>query len=306
MKYSNNMVDTMLIHTSITRLGEVIDSQTPIKWSCNGCNHVWETSPTKIIASGTRCPKCSYISRGVSRRWTNELVDGKLHQKNKQITRLGSLASGKDIIGWKCNKCLHVWRTTSISILTSNTGCPKCWQSMRDQLAQKRAYTENDIKLKIRENHLDLVGKYEGMLIKTRWRCTNDHIWEARPNDIINNNSHCPHCVPRSYSKKCISWLTYIMASDGVNIQHAENGGEFLIPGTRYRADGYCKDTNTIYEFYGDVYHGNLCIFSPTDHCHPFNNKTAQQLNDETIKREQLITFKGFKLRTIWESEWRN
>ena len=34
-----------------------------------------------------------------------------------------------------------------------------------------------------------------------------------------------------------------------VLIQHALNGGEYKIHNSMYKADGYCKETNTIYEF---------------------------------------------------------
>lgn len=39
-------------------------------------------------------------------------------------------------------------------------------------------------------------------------------------------------------------------------VRHVDNGSEFVIPGTRYKADGYCEDNNTIYEFNGCFYHG--------------------------------------------------
>lgn len=43
--------------------------------------------------------------------------------------------------------------------------------------------------------------------------------------------------------------------------QHGGNDGEYHIPETNYKADGYCKETNTIYEFHGDFWHGNPYIF---------------------------------------------
>ncbi len=55
------------------------------------------------------------------------------------------------------------------------------------------------------------------------------------------------------------------MSIEGIYIQYALNDGEYQIPGTRYKADGYCSETNTIYEFHGDYWHGNPSKFSPTD-----------------------------------------
>ncbi len=40
-------------------------------------------------------------------------------------------------------------------------------------------------------------------------------------------------------------------AGNLVEIQHALNGGEKRILGTKYKADGYCESTNTVYEYNG-------------------------------------------------------
>ena len=62
------------------------------------------------------------------------------------------------------------------------------------------------------------------------------------------------------YSKMSINWLNFISKKDNITIQHALNYGEYKIPNTRLKADGYCKETNTIYEFHGDYWHGNPLI----------------------------------------------
>lgn len=59
-----------------------------------------------------------------------------------------------------------------------------------------------------------------------------------------------------TFSKASICWLEWKMEKNRrngtqVNIQHALNGGEHRVPGTRYRLDGYDKETKTAYEFHG-------------------------------------------------------
>lgn len=50
---------------------------------------------------------------------------------------------------------------------------------------------------------------------------------------------------------------------------------------------------------------GNPLIYQQDEYCHPFNSSiTAKHLYQKTIKREQRIKEKGFKLVTIWESEF--
>ena len=41
----------------------------------------------------------------------------------------------------------------------------------------------------------------------------------------------------------------------------AENAGEYRKPGTRYFADGFCSETNTIYEYAGSFYHSDPRLF---------------------------------------------
>lgn len=105
--------------------------------------------------------------------------------------------------------------------------------------------------------------------------------------------------------RKSIEWLNYVATTQNIFIQHAENIGEFIIPQTNYRVDGYCKETNTIYEFYGDYWHGNPKRFKPEEYCHPLNsNITAKELYEQTLVRETNIKSKGYFLVTIWENEW--
>jgi hypothetical protein len=80
------------------------------------------------------------------------------------------------------------------------------------------------------------------------------------------------------------------------------NDKEYKIPTTKYKADGYCKDTNTIYEFHGTIFHGDPIY---TDHSK--NNYLGQnygELYNKTLKKEQIIKSLDYNLITIWEKDW--
>jgi hypothetical protein len=102
------------------------------------------------------------------------------------------------------------------------------------------------------------------------------------------------------FSYRCVQWLQTLHG----NIQHALNGGEYKIPGTRYRVDGYCATTNTVYEFHGDVWHGNPNVFAPDELCNPFSELTASELYKNTITRENYIKSLGYNLVVMWEQDW--
>ncbi len=118
--------------------------------------------------------------------------------------------------------------------------------------------------------------------------------------------SSCPKCSRGNYSLIAIKWLDLLSEQNNIFIQHAENEGEYTIPITAFRVDGFCKEITTAYEFYGDAFHGNPKIFNSNDNCHPFNkNVTAEQLYENTIEREQKIKSLGFNLITIWECDFK-
>lgn len=114
----------------------------------------------------------------------------------------------------------------------------------------------------------------------------------------------CQACGKLGFSQKCLRWIRNIEKEKGITIQHIMNGGEYCIPGTRFKADGYCKETNTIYEFYGDKWHGNKDVYLLTDKCHPFSDKTVEQLYNKTISREQQIQQLGYNIVSIWEYDF--
>jgi hypothetical protein len=105
------------------------------------------------------------------------------------------------------------------------------------------------------------------------------------------------------FSYQSIAWLEHIMYQENVHIQHAENGGEYNIPNTRYKVDGYCQETNTVYEFYGDFWHGNPSVFE-SNFFNAVCYKTAGELYIKTLERERIITQLGYNLVTMWESQW--
>ena len=120
------------------------------------------------------------------------------------------------------------------------------------------------------------------------------------PNNHLNGKG-CSKCS-NLYSKKSIRWLKYKSITQNCYIQHIENEGEYTIPKTRYKADGYCKNTNTIYEFNGTEYHGDPRV---TDHSK--NNHIGLNYGDlylKTITKENIIKQQGFNLITIWEKDW--
>ena len=112
----------------------------------------------------------------------------------------------------------------------------------------------------------------------------------------------CSRCS-KQFSKPQIQWLELVSKLNNIDIQHAMNEGEFTIPTTRYKADGYCESTNTVYEFHGDYWHGNPNIFGAND-MNKTCNITHGELYEQTLIKEQAIKDLGYNLVTMWEADW--
>lgn len=113
----------------------------------------------------------------------------------------------------------------------------------------------------------------------------------------------CPRCAITQTSKPAILWLSYCGLTNEIQYKVEKDDGEYLIPDTRYKADGYCKDTNTIYEFHGDFWHGNPKIYDQNK-INPRTQTTFGTLYEKKEKKKTILISKGYKYVELWENEW--
>lgn len=109
----------------------------------------------------------------------------------------------------------------------------------------------------------------------------------------------CPGCGSQHSTAERI-WLNSMGLPD--DIKHRTVN--LKLNGKKCIVDGYDPETNIVYEFHGDFWHGNPAIYSPNDH-HPMLKKTFGELYQRTLAKDQLIRDHGFNLVTIWESDWK-
>ena len=174
-------------------------------------------------------------------------------------------------------------------------GCPGC----RDERSSKTRSISHkeflDWIFKYRYMELLLLERYKNAFsyIKVLWvECL--HITELKAYSIKNGNGCYKCAISKLYSKISQKWL---------NEKEQELGRKLIREykfnkDTKHMSDGYDPVTNTIYEFYGDYWHGN-----------PNNPKTdrgsfTKKIYQKTLIREELIKNLGYNLVTIWESEW--
>lgn len=122
--------------------------------------------------------------------------------KKKTIEEMHQVASERDgfclssdYIGarepllWRC-KYGHEWSASPVNITSKNSWCPYCAGQRGDnftiskmnQVAQQRGGK-------------CLSTEFHNSKSKLQWQCSENHVWEATPTNVINKNSWCPYCA---------------------------------------------------------------------------------------------------------------
>lgn len=114
----------------------------------------------------------------------------------------------------------------------------------------------------------------------------------------------CQSCCTNGVSKKQLQWLQYEQDKVEYYIQnHMSEKREYKIPGVG-KVDGYCHETNTVYEFHGIFWHGHPDFFDPNV-VHPCDkSKTYGEKYQNTLARDKKIQTLGYNLVIMWEHEW--
>ena len=113
------------------------------------------------------------------------------------------------------------------------------------------------------------------------------------------------------YSKMAILWLEGIMwksRRDGnpIFIQHALNGGEYRIPHTNYKSDGFIKESNSLIEIYGCHFHSCVRCNPDREKVHPTSGKTMETIYQETLRREKILKDLGYTVLSHWEHDFQD
>lgn len=177
-------------------------------------------------------------------------------------------------------------------------GCLQCGL-IKSKLSQK-VTTEDFIKKanKIHDNKYNyLIAKYLTAKEKVEIICfKHGNFWQSPDSHL--RGAGCPACGKGiNISKAEINWL------DSLNIHKENRHKTIYIKNKRIIVDAYDSKNNTIYEYYGDYWHGNPKVYKSED-VNKANKKTFGYLYEATIKRENLIKDNGYNLVSIWENDY--
>lgn len=173
-------------------------------------------------------------------------------------------------------------------------GCLKC---------SGRGLTFEDFISEAKQQHGDRYSYEKSLFVgkekKVEIICSKHGSFWQRASSHVKGQG-CSKCS-RNTSKAEHLWLDHL----GVMEEH--RGKRLSIKGYKRHliVDAYDPFTNTVYEFYGDLWHGNPFVFDQSETHRVCPSKgTYGDLYRRTMKREEAIKEAGYNLITIWERDW--
>jgi hypothetical protein len=155
----------------------------------------------------------------------------------------------------------------------------------------------------IHDDKYEYIEDYKGMRVKMRIQCLKHGIFRQNPNNHILQRQGCPQCAKsKGVSRASLEWLKSLNIPSLRTANTPE--GEYRIPGTSWKVDGYDPITNTVYEYHGYYWHGhpNHKHYDATG-LHPTRKIPWNEVYAKTVERDMRIVELGYTLIVKWEEE---
>lgn len=249
-------------------------------------------TPKAHLQRKQKCPHCSIIVRTFDAfvKKSNEK-----HDKDHYSYHLVKWINVNEPVEILCNRCQWAfWQRPSEHMRSK--GCRKCsgcytptheefiaeaHQRFDNRYEYPEEYVECDAKIKI-------VCPDHGEFFQTPY----EHL----------RSKGCGLCSKANISIGEKEWLDHL----GIPNNKESRQVHYKIGGHKFVFDGFDRENKTVYEYYGDYWHGNINLpkFS-REKQHPISKRTYGELYDKTMSRKKIVEDAGFKVIFIWESDWK-
>lgn len=284
-------------------LGTYGGQNEPFEMKCKDHDELFVIAPKIHLRGGTNCIKCiAFKIKTATNRTREEFIEDaiRIHKNKYEYSDITDLVATRDVIEVSCP--LHGKFSIRVLKHLDGQGCRQC--GVLRSADSSRQSTDYFIS-KSREVHK---GKYDyskSVYISSQTYieiiCPLHGSFFMWPNNHYSGNG-CKICAQQGYSQISIRWLEFEARSRGITIQHAENGGEYKIPDTTWRADGYSG--GEIFEFHGDFYHGNPRKYD-SGLMNFRTNLTMGEMYNKTLERDAKLRELGYSVTVMWEGTWR-
>ncbi|XP_072172025.1 uncharacterized protein [Diadema setosum] len=110
---------------------------------------------------------------------------------------------------------------------------------------------------------------------------------------------------PKTKLSMAQEWLTYKSYTNEITIRHAGNNTEKRVGPRNVPVDGYCAETNTVYQFQGCWWHGHDCTLNAGKDYNVRRRRSMRDLFTETQEMNDYIRKCGYNLVEMWECDYR-
>jgi hypothetical protein len=261
----------------------------------------FEQTPDVHINHKCGCKKCGFLNSADKQRGNKEEFikeANEIHADKFDYSKFEYITC--DTAGTIICPIHGSFKQTPYQHLKTKFGCIKCSGCSKKTLNEfiKEANEIHEYKY-----NYELIKNLEGMHSKITIICKIHGKFTKSADSHLNGKSGCPKCSKNGTSKIAQEWINLLLIKQQKLIHFYHENGEYTIPNTNYKADGYKKETKTIYEFHGDFWHGNPEVFNHklmNDVC----KKTFGELYEKTMKKQRKCEELGYKYKSIWENDW--
>lgn len=315
--------DLEAIHgTSIRRHDPYINQKTSMMMKCEVKeNHPpFKKTGSDLLNGLQGCPRCQIERSSETRRWKKEEWIAEVQTGKDDYSKLVLEIVGN--ILWAHNiRCIHHQRDYCQRAIDHQHG-HRCLKCKDDTLSSHFRLTYLELIRRCREVHSekfeydekepeDYQNGYSKIPVTCNETYTNGEkhgTWYPTAHNHI-NGSGCPGCAMVGWSKIALEWLDMLSNKLGIDIQHAQNRGEYRIPGSRYKADGvlHRQIQSVIFEFHGCHVHGCKDCYPNRDDIAPYGKekqKTHEENYQNTLKKKAFCQEQGYTYVEMWYCQW--
>ncbi len=263
---------------------------------------VFKQTPNAHLSDKSGCRKCKYENDAKYRTLTTKqfIKKAEFIHGDKFDYSLVKYIHNKQKVKIICYKHGSFFQQPNVH-LSGKCGCFKCG---RELSANKALSNTNEFIKKCKKIHGEKYkydqSKYVGAFTKVKIKCKYHGTFLQQPNNHLSGQG-CPKCI-HTYSSPESDWLDLLGIPN--NPKYRQVRIKFT-DGTFVKVDGYNPKTNTVYEFYGDYWHGNPKYYYKND-INPSIRITYGKLYQKTLDRKQKLIDNGYEIVEIWETEWKN
>ena len=246
---------------------------------------------------GNACKKCA--NDKLSKQKTsnlNKFIEKSNKKHNNKYNYSKSIYVRSNIkIEISCPVHGSFWQTPNNHLRGS--GCDKCGQLLTNyKLNKDNEYFIAKAK-EIHKNRYDYSQvNYVNCRTKVKIICNKHGVFLQTPTGHLSGQG-CRKCS-NTISNLETKWL------DSLNIKEENRQISLLGLPKRWKVDGYDPNTNTVYEFNGDFWHGNPDVYDKND-LNIVNKITFGKLYYRTLKKEKILRLKGYNLVSMWENDYK-